>query len=191
MKLLLGFMWLLHWLPLPLLGRFGNLIGSLLFILLPSRRHITLTNLRLCMPELTEAERVVLARQHFQAYSRSVWERGVLWWASEARLRRLIQLDPGSTEPAQGGGHLEKVVVQRRTQEIDLHPPHNDDQPAFFAQPLLVKAQGTHPLRPGPLGEFQVAGVIDDAPGVGVFVIDAGGDFMGGHIRTLPGNRSG
>jgi KDO2-lipid IV(A) lauroyltransferase len=37
-----------------------------------------------------------LARQHFQAYSRSVWERGILWWASEARLRRLIQLDPGS-----------------------------------------------------------------------------------------------
>lgn len=96
MKLLLGFMWLLHWLPLPVLGRFGNLIGSLLFILLPARRHITLTNLRLCMPELTEAERVVLARQHFQAYSRSVWERGILWWASEARLRRLIQLDPAS-----------------------------------------------------------------------------------------------
>ena len=67
MKAMLGLMWLLHWLPLPLLGRFGNLVGSILFVLLRSRRHIALTNLRLCMPELTEAQRVVLARQHIQA----------------------------------------------------------------------------------------------------------------------------
>ncbi len=95
MKLLLGLMWLLHWLPLPLLGRFGNAVGSILFALLKSRRHIALTNLRLCMPELSEAERVVLARQHFQAYSRSVWERAILWWAPPERLRRLIQVEPG------------------------------------------------------------------------------------------------
>ena len=95
MKLLLGLMWLLHWLPLPLLGRFGEAIGSALFMILKTRRHIALTNLRLCMPELSEAERVRLARQHFQAYSRSVWERAILWWASPARLRRLIRIEPG------------------------------------------------------------------------------------------------
>jgi len=95
MKLLLGLMWLLHWLPLPVLGRFGAAVGSLLFLLLRSRRHIALTNLRLAMPELSEAERVVLARRHFQSYSRSVWERAILWWAPEARLRRLIQVEPG------------------------------------------------------------------------------------------------
>lgn len=95
MKLVLGFMWLMHWLPLPLLGRFGDLVGSLLFMTLRSRRHIALTNLRLCMPELTEAERVDIAHRHFQAYSRSVWERGILWWASEARLKRLIRVEPG------------------------------------------------------------------------------------------------
>ena len=94
MKLLVLLMWLLHWLPLPLLGRFGSAIGSLLFMVLGTRRHIALTNLRLCMPHLSEAERVVLARQHFQAYSRSVWERAILWWAPQARLRRLIQVDP-------------------------------------------------------------------------------------------------
>ncbi len=94
MKVLLGLMWLLHWLPLPVLGRFGSAIGSLLFLLLKKRRHIALVNLRLCMPELSEAARVTLARQHFQSYSRSVWERAILWWAPEARLRRLIQVDP-------------------------------------------------------------------------------------------------
>lgn len=95
MKFLLGLVWLMHWLPLPVLGRVGTGVGSLLFLVLRKRRHIALTNLRLCMPELTEAQRVVLARQHFQSYSRSVWERGILWWAPEARLRRLIKVEPG------------------------------------------------------------------------------------------------
>jgi hypothetical protein len=95
MRFLLGLMWLLHWLPLPVLGRFGSAVGSLLFMLLKKRRHIALVNLRLCMPELSEAARVRLARQHFQSYSRSVWERAILWWAPEARLRRLIRVEPG------------------------------------------------------------------------------------------------
>lgn len=94
MRLVLGLMWLLHWLPLPLLGRLGESVGSLLFILIRKRRHITLTNLRLCLPQLSEGERLLIARQHFQMYARSVLERGILWWASEARLRRLIQVEP-------------------------------------------------------------------------------------------------
>lgn len=94
MRALLGLMWLMHWLPLPLLGRIGEGIGSLLFFVIKKRRHIALTNLRLCMPNLSEAERITLAKKHFRAYSRSVWERGILWWASEARLKKLIVVEP-------------------------------------------------------------------------------------------------
>ncbi|TFW16283.1 lipid A biosynthesis acyltransferase [Massilia arenosa] len=95
MRALLGLMWLLHWLPLPLLGRLGDAVGAVLFLVVRKRRHITLTNLRLCMPELSEAARRQLARQHFQAYARSVLERGILWWAPESRLKQLIQVEPG------------------------------------------------------------------------------------------------
>jgi KDO2-lipid IV(A) lauroyltransferase len=93
-RLLLGLMWLLHWLPLSILGRIGEALGSLLFLVLKKRRHITLTNLRLCLPHLPEAERKAIAKRHFQAYARSVFERGILWWAPEARLRRLIRVEP-------------------------------------------------------------------------------------------------
>ena len=99
MKILLGFMWLLHWLPLPVLGRFGTAVGSLLFIIMGPRREIALVNLRLAMPELSEQQRRDLARRHFQAYSRSVFERAILWWASEARLRRLIVIETGEGMP--------------------------------------------------------------------------------------------
>jgi KDO2-lipid IV(A) lauroyltransferase len=42
---------------------------------------------------LSEAERIGIARRHFQAYARSALERGILWWASEKRLKRLIRID--------------------------------------------------------------------------------------------------
>ncbi|MCE3265070.1 MAG: lipid biosynthesis acyltransferase [Pseudoduganella sp.] len=100
MKFLLGLMWLLHWLPLPVLGRLGEGVGSLLFMVMGPRREIALTNLRLTMPELSEAQRRALARQHFQAYSRSVLERSILWWAPEARLRKLIQVETSAGMPA-------------------------------------------------------------------------------------------
>lgn len=92
MRVLLALMWLLHWLPLPLLGRIGVGIGSLLFVFMRKRRHITLTNLQLCMPHLSRAERLHLARSHFQYFARSVLERSILWWATPARLSRLIQV---------------------------------------------------------------------------------------------------
>ncbi len=94
MRLLLAFMWLMHWLPLPVLGRVGEGFGSLLFRLLRSRRHITIINLRLCLPLLSEQERLTIAKRHFQVYARSVLERGILWWGSESRLRKLIQVEP-------------------------------------------------------------------------------------------------
>lgn len=94
MRLALGLLWLLHWLPLPVLGRLGEAIGALLFTLLRRRRHITLTNLRLCFPEVPEDERLRIARRHFQGYVRSVLERGILWWSSQERIRRLLTVDP-------------------------------------------------------------------------------------------------
>lgn len=99
MRFLLGFMWLLHWLPLPVLGRIGKAVGSLLFMVMGARREIALTNLRLTMPELSEQQRRALARQHFQAYSRSVLERSILWWAPEARLRKLIRVETSAGMP--------------------------------------------------------------------------------------------
>lgn len=94
MRAVLVLMWLLHWLPLPVLGRLGEGVGSVLFILIRKRRRITLKNLSLCLPHLSAEEREIMARRHFQVYARSVLERSILWWASEARLKRLIQIDP-------------------------------------------------------------------------------------------------
>jgi KDO2-lipid IV(A) lauroyltransferase len=76
------------------LGRIGSAVGSLMYVAIPKRRKIALTNLRLCMPELSEQERRRIAHKHFQDYARSIFERALLWWAPIPRLKRLMHIEP-------------------------------------------------------------------------------------------------
>jgi KDO2-lipid IV(A) lauroyltransferase len=92
-RILLGLLWLLHWLPLALQAPLGRAIGRLLHALAGSRRRIALRNVELCFPELGEPERRALVREHFGWLGRSIVERGVLWFASTARLKRLIHVE--------------------------------------------------------------------------------------------------
>ena len=91
-RLMLGVMWLLHWLPLPLIRAVGAVVGMVLYVAIPSRRHIVMTNLRLCFPERDDAWRRSIMRDHFVAFGRSALDRALFWWAPETRLRRLITL---------------------------------------------------------------------------------------------------
>lgn len=88
----IGLFWLLHFLPLPLLAALGRGLGALLWVLGRSRRRIALRNLELCFPEKSAAEREALAREHFGWLGRSLLERSLLWFASEARIRRLVHI---------------------------------------------------------------------------------------------------
>ena len=92
-RLVLGLLWLLHWLPMGLQHRLGLGLGALLWRLGTSRRRIALRNLELCLPEKTPAEREAIARAHFGWLGRSFLERGMLWYASRERLARLIRVE--------------------------------------------------------------------------------------------------
>ena len=109
--LLVGFLWLLHWLPLPALRGLGWILGKTLYGLGRERRSVALINLRLCFPEKTEAEREALARQHFIAFSRAILDRTLGWWASKERLQRMIRV--------KGEEHL---IVPEGTSLIVLSP---------------------------------------------------------------------
>ena len=89
----LAVVWLLHWLPLRWLAPLGRGLGALLHALARERRQVVLTNLRLCFPELGDAERVRLARRHFAAFGRSLLEHGILWWGSRERVMQLVQIE--------------------------------------------------------------------------------------------------
>lgn len=85
--------WLLHWLPLTVLAPLGQALGMVLYVFALPRRRVVMTNLRLCFPELTVAQRRRLARRHFRCVGRSLLERGLLWWGSRERLERLVRID--------------------------------------------------------------------------------------------------
>jgi KDO2-lipid IV(A) lauroyltransferase len=92
-RLGVGLLWLLHWLPLPLLALLGRGLGRLAYALGRERREVVHTNLRLCFPEMPAVERERLARRHFAAVGRSLLERGLCWWAGAERLRRLVRIE--------------------------------------------------------------------------------------------------
>lgn len=92
-RLLLALVWLLHWLPLPVQSWLGGLVGRLLHRFAAGRRRVALRNVELCLPELSRPERERLVREHFQWLGRSLLERGLLWYASPARLKRLIHVE--------------------------------------------------------------------------------------------------
>lgn len=91
----LGLLWLLHWLPLPLLRGLGWVLGRLLFLLGRERRRVARTNLSLCFPQWSEARREQVLRQHFVAFARALLDRTLFWWAPRQRLERLIRLKGG------------------------------------------------------------------------------------------------
>jgi len=90
--LLIGLVWLLHWLPFGLLAALGRGLGGLLHGLARSRRRIALRNVELCFPALSEAERRALVREHFALIGRSILERGLLWFAPPERLLSLMRV---------------------------------------------------------------------------------------------------
>lgn len=91
-RIFLAGLWCFHWLPLPVQAACGWLLGHLLYLAVVPRRRVLNINLRLCFPEKPENERRRLARQICVAVTRSMLERGVLWWAPESRIRKLVEL---------------------------------------------------------------------------------------------------
>ncbi len=92
-RLGLGLIWLLHFLPLAVLSRIGAAVGMLLYALARARRQVVLTNLGLCFPELSAGARRDLARRHFRAFGRSLLEHGILWWGSKQQVSELVRVE--------------------------------------------------------------------------------------------------
>jgi KDO2-lipid IV(A) lauroyltransferase len=86
-------LWLLHLLPLGLLAGVGRVTGTLLYPLARARRKVTLTNLKLCFPDWSEAKREQVARAHFQVVARCFLEHGILWWSSKDRIQKFVRVE--------------------------------------------------------------------------------------------------
>ncbi len=81
---------LLALVPLPLQHALGSVLGSL-FALFPNRhRRITLRNLALCFPEMSERERARLLVLSLRETAKAVLETATMWRAGRARIQRMV-----------------------------------------------------------------------------------------------------
>lgn len=92
---------LLARLPLPILRWIGKMLGRMAYRLLASRRRIVLTNFRLCFPQWSEAERQARACEVFVYVMQSWLDRGWLWHASPALLKKRLHLT-GAVQELEG-----------------------------------------------------------------------------------------
>ena len=89
----LGLLRLALLLPYPAMLSLGRGLGTLLYRLVGSRRHVASVNIHLCFPELDDTARQRLVKESFVAAATSLFEGVLSWWASDARLKRLYRIE--------------------------------------------------------------------------------------------------
>ncbi len=77
-----AFFWLLTRLPYPLVMRIGRGLGRVMYRGFASRRRVTLINLRLAFPDLSDKEREDLARDSFSHLGMAIGETAWTWYRS-------------------------------------------------------------------------------------------------------------
>ena len=77
----LGLFWAASQLPWRFQRPLARLLGRFTYYCVPIRRSVVLTNLRLCFPEKSEAERRAIAREHYVALARGLFETCMAWWS--------------------------------------------------------------------------------------------------------------
>lgn len=97
---------IINFLPLQVQLRIGRAMGRMVCVFVRRVRHIAAINVGLCLPELGQVQQGQLVRDHFASLGCALVETGMVWWASHARLRRLISFE--------GMEHLERALEDKR-----------------------------------------------------------------------------
>jgi KDO2-lipid IV(A) lauroyltransferase len=85
--------WLIHFLPFRVIVAIGNGLGTLAYPFAAERRRVGNINLKLCFPDMDEAARKKLLRDHFKMFMRGLIERSIVWWSSAERINSLIRVE--------------------------------------------------------------------------------------------------
>lgn len=90
--LLVGFLYLLSWLPYRWQMVMGRALGRILMKVVPKRTKVARRSLRLSFPEMAEDEREALLSKNFQNAGVALFETGIAWWWPDWRMKRKISI---------------------------------------------------------------------------------------------------
>lgn len=99
-----GALWLTSRLPYHTQLAIGRALGKIFHAVAGRRRHIAETNLQLCFPQWSDAQRANLTHQHFEAVGIMLIEAGLSWWSNKETLRPLVRVE--------GMEHVEQALAK-------------------------------------------------------------------------------
>ncbi|ALO35769.1 lipid A biosynthesis lauroyl acyltransferase [Colwellia sp. MT41] len=136
----------ISWLPFKLQLAMGRVVGRLFFNIASKRKHVALTNLRLCFPEKDEQELQRILKKNFENTGIALFETGMGWWWPNWRIARKVKVIGAhhiTSAQAQGNGvlvlgmHNLSLEMCARGAGIDnplvvFYRPHNNPLMEFF-----------------------------------------------------------
>ena len=96
----------LGWLPYRVQMRLGRVFGAIAYAFAARERRVATQNIKMCLPEIDAHQRGRLVRAHFGSLGCSLFETALVWWASDARLKKLVRVE--------GMEHLRAALEQGR-----------------------------------------------------------------------------
>lgn len=93
-------------LPYRLQMACGRGLGRLMYRVMGRRRRVAETNLKLCFPALSDAERRAVLRGHFRSLGVTAVEHGLAWWSTDQQIRSLVEF--------RGIEHLRQALARGR-----------------------------------------------------------------------------
>ena len=97
------------WLPFKLPLAMGRVLGRLIFNIASKRKHVALTNLRLCFPEKDKQELQLILKKNFENTGIALFETGMGWWWPNWRVAKKVKVIGAhhiTSAQAQGNGVL-------------------------------------------------------------------------------------
>lgn len=79
--------------PMPVRNCIAGVLAWAMWVALSDRRHVTLTNLKLCFPDLSQTQRNKLAKKTYQRLARAALDHGVLWAGSREDISAMVKFE--------------------------------------------------------------------------------------------------
>jgi KDO2-lipid IV(A) lauroyltransferase len=89
----LGFVYGVSLLPYRGAMTVGRALGRIAHFFSKRDKHVAHVNVRLCLPQLNQAQRERLVREHFQSLGCTLIETAYVWWAPDDFLRKIIRIE--------------------------------------------------------------------------------------------------
>ena len=151
-------------------SRAAGMVAWLFWHIVPKRRKVALTNLKLCFPQWDDEKREQVAKRCFFRLARAALDHSVLWKGSAEQVRNFVSFDEGVIErivntdnrpliviaPHFAGLDASGIGLNLYVRGVSLYQRQSNpvwDKAAFdgrkrFSDPILI-AKGTHhDLRP-------------------------------------------